>query len=163
MRPHAGGVTVALICEDRQRRKRAWLVRLAAILFMLLAAHWYVTGMPGDSWSGALPPLTEDQRGIHDRLQRHVNVLAGDIGERNVWRAGSMSAAAAYIRATFEASGLTVSEQPYNSRGQAVMNLEAILPGNTAADEIIVIGAHYDSVADSPGADDNASGVAALL
>jgi Zn-dependent M28 family amino/carboxypeptidase len=44
-----------------------------------------------------------------------------------------------------------------------VNNLEAVLPGHGAADEIIVVGAHYDSVAGSPGANDNASGVAALL
>ncbi len=122
-----------------------------------------MTGMPGSSWSGPLPPLTGEQQRIHDNLKRHVAALAGRIGERNVWRPEAMAAAAAYIRKTLEEAGYTVSVQPFTSRGLTVDNLEAVLPGHGAADEIIVAGAHYDSVAGTPGANDNASGVAALL
>ena len=122
-----------------------------------------MTSMPGSSWSGPLPPLTDKEQQIHDNLKRHVVALADEIGERNVWRPQSMAAAAAYIRTEFEAAGYEVNVQSFSSRGENVSNLEAVLPGNAAADEIIVIGAHYDSVAGSPGADDNASGVAALL
>ena len=89
--------------------------------------------------------------------------LAGRIGERNVWRPEAMAAAAGYIQESLEDAGYTVNVQPFTSRGLTLNNIEAVLPGHGATDEIIVIGAHYDSVADSPGADDNASGVAALL
>ena len=89
--------------------------------------------------------------------------LAGRIGERNVWRPEAMAAAAGYIQESLEDAGYTVNVQPFTSHGLTVNNVEAVLPGHGATDEIIVIGAHYDSVADSPGADDNASGVAALL
>lgn len=122
-----------------------------------------MTVMPGSSWSGPLPPLTGEQQLIHDNLRRHVAELAGRIGERNVWRPTAMAAAAAYIRKTLEAAGYAVSLQPFTSRGLTVNNLEAVLPGRVAADESIVAGAHYDSVAGTPGANDNASGVAALL
>jgi Zn-dependent M28 family amino/carboxypeptidase len=122
-----------------------------------------MTGMPGSSWSGPLPPLTGKEQLIHDNLKRHVGELAGRIGERNVWRPEALADAAGYIRKTLEDAGYAVSVQPFTSRGLTVNNLEAILPGHTAADEIIVIGAHYDSVAGTPGANDNASGVAALL
>ena len=141
----------------------AWAVRLAVIPLVVLAAIWFVTGMPGNSWSGALPPLTDKEGRVRDNLKHHVAELAGRIGERNVWRPEAMTDAAAYIRKTLEDAGYAVSLQPFSSRGQTVNNIEAILPGHGAADEIIVVGAHYDSVADSPGADDNASGVAALL
>ena len=120
-------------------------------------------GMPGSSWSGPLPPLTGKEQRIHDNLKRHVTALAGRIGERNVWRPEALAAAEAYIRTTLEDAGYAVNLQSFPSRGLTVNNLEAVLPGHGAADEIIVIGAHYDSVADSPGANDNASGVAALL
>jgi Zn-dependent M28 family amino/carboxypeptidase len=122
-----------------------------------------MTGMPGSSWSGPLPPLTDREQLIHDNLQRHVEELSGRIGERNVWHPEAMTAAAGYIRNALEAAGYAVSVQPFTSHGQTVNNLEAVLPGHNAADEIIVAGAHYDSVAGSPGANDNASGVAALL
>ena len=64
---------------------------------------------------------------------------------------------------SLEEAGYAVSVQPFTSRGLTVNNLDAALPGHSAADEIIVAGAHYDSVVGSPGANDNASGVAALL
>ena len=146
------------------RGKRfASAVRWGVVLLVILAGSWFMTGMPGSSWSGPLPSLTNDEQLIHDNLKRHVAALAGRIGERNVWAPGSMADAAGYIRTTLEDAGYAVNVQPFTSRGLTVNNLEAVLPGHTAADEIIVVGAHYDSVAGTPGANDNASGVAAVL
>lgn len=119
--------------------------------------------MPGKSWSPPVPPLSVEERLIHDRLQRHVETLAGRIGERNVWHPAALASAAGYIRASLEDSGYTVRAQAFESRGQTLENLEAGLPGRDAAGEIVVVGAHYDSIAGTPGANDNASGVAALL
>ena len=141
----------------------AWVVRLAVVPLVILAGIWFVTGMPGRSWTGPLPPLTDREQLIQDNLRRHVAALAGRIGERNVWRPGTMAAAAGYIRKTLEDAGYGVNVQAFPSRGVTVSNIEAVLPGHGAADEVIVVGAHYDSVADCPGANDNASGVAALL
>ena len=141
----------------------AAIVRWGIILGVILAGSRFMTTMPGNSWSGSLPPLTGKERLIHDNLKRHIMELAGRIGERNVWHPKALAAAAGYIRKTLEDAGYAVSVQPYISRGLTVNNLEAILPGQGAADEIIVVGAHYDSVAGTPGANDNASGVAALL
>ena len=146
-----------------ESKRLAWTVRLAVVPLVILAGIWFVTGMPGSTWTGPLPPLTDREQLIHDHLKRHVAALAGSIGERNVWRPEAMAAAAGYIQERFEDAGYTVNVQPFTSRGLTVNNIEAVLPGQGAADEIIVVGAHYDSVADSPGADDNASGVAALL
>ena len=146
------------------RGKRfASAVGWGVVLLVILAGVRFMTGMPGSSWSGPLPPLTGEQQLIHDNLKRHVEALAGHIGERNVWRPEAMAAAAAYIRNTLEEAGYEVNVQPFSSRGLTVHNLEAVLPGHGAADDIIVAGAHYDSVAGTPGANDNASGVAALL
>jgi Zn-dependent M28 family amino/carboxypeptidase len=96
-------------------------------------------------------------------LERHVQVLAGDIGERNVFRPGALHAAAAYIAQQWTERGCAVTRQDYQVRGVPCANLEVALAGCVQADEIIVLGAHYDTVRNSPGADDNASGVAALL
>jgi len=97
------------------------------------------------------------------RLRRHVERLAGSIGERHVWRPAALRAAAAYIRGELEALGCEVVAQSYRVAELDCDNLEAELPGEAARAEIIVVGAHYDTVQGSPGADDNASGVAALI
>lgn len=97
------------------------------------------------------------------RLRRHVERLAGEIGERSVRRPGTLDAAADYIRGEWTGQGHAVVEQRYRTHGIDCRNLEITLPGRGRAREIVLTGAHYDSVAGSPGADDNASGVAALL
>lgn len=110
----------------------------------------------GGAQAGAAEPLAE-------RLHTHVARLAGEIGERNVWRPGALHAAADYIRGEWRRQGHTVTEQRYTAYDVASDNLEIALAGAAAASEIILVGAHYDSVRGSPGANDNASGVAALL
>ncbi len=119
--------------------------------------------MPGKSWSKPVPPLSTEEHLIHDNLKRHVEMLAEQIGERNVWQAEALEAAALYIRNTLEDQGYQVGIQSFESEGQTVQNIEVELPGATAPREIAVVGAHYDSVPDGPGANDNASGIAALL
>jgi len=97
------------------------------------------------------------------RLRRHLAVLAGEIGERHVWRPIALRAAADYVRGEFSSAGYQVVSQGYQACGVPCENLEAIVQGTTHASEIIVVGAHYDTVAGSPGADDNASGVAGVI
>jgi hypothetical protein len=96
-------------------------------------------------------------------LERHVRILAGEIGERNVFRPGTLDAAAAYIAEEWSAQGYEVGRQTYEARGVPCVNLEVARQGSRRPSEILLVGAHYDSVRGSPGADDNASGVAALL
>jgi Zn-dependent M28 family amino/carboxypeptidase len=90
-------------------------------------------------------------------------MLAGTIGERNIWSPGSLTRAATYIRESLEAAGYGVRPQAYEVQGRHVENLEATLAGTTDSDSIIVVGAHYDTVIGCPGANDNATGIAATL
>jgi len=119
--------------------------------------------MPGKSYSGVLPALTTAQERLAVRLGKHVAMLSGEIGERNLWRDGTLDATAGYIEETLQSMGYAVSSQAYTVQGTDVRNLEAVLDGTSLAEEIVLIGAHYDTVRGSPGANDNASGVAALL
>ena len=104
-------------------------------------------------------PFTADA----ETLKKHVRVLAAEIGERNVWRPPALAAAETYIERQWQAQGYSVAAQRYAAEGVDSANLEVSILGTSKPDEIIVIGAHYDSVQGSPGADDNASAVAALL
>jgi hypothetical protein len=144
-------------------RWRARALRWVLLLAVLAAGGWYAIFMPGQSWSGPVPKLSAAEMQIRDRLQRHVETLAQTIGERNVWNTGSLTASASYIHDTLEDLGYRVHIQSFDSRGQTVQNLEIELPGAAAPDDIVVVGAHYDTVEGGPGANDNASGVAALL
>jgi Zn-dependent M28 family amino/carboxypeptidase len=104
-----------------------------------------------------------DVQQLQDRLQAHVEKLAGEIGERNLWHPANLAGAADYIEHHWAKLGRVVRRQKYISRGTEVANLEIELKGARNPDEIVIIGAHYDSVINSPGANDNGSGVAALL
>jgi Zn-dependent M28 family amino/carboxypeptidase len=96
-------------------------------------------------------------------LRRHVEVLAGEIGERNVARPQALAAAERFITGVWSAQGHAVAAQRYEAAGIDCANLEVVVRGKSRPDEILLIGAHYDTVEGSPGADDNASAVAALL
>jgi Zn-dependent M28 family amino/carboxypeptidase len=100
---------------------------------------------------------------LAEALQRHVSVLALDIGERNVFRPGTLDSAADYIRSQWISQGYTVFSQAYETMGVTCQNLEVARPGQDDTEGMVVIGAHYDTERGSPGADDNASGIAALL
>ena len=98
-----------------------------------------------------------------DGLRRHVYTLAADIGERNVFQPQALRAAEDYIAQVWRRQGYDVVRHSYVVRGLECANLEITRPGGFGSEEIILIGAHYDSVRGSPGANDNGSGVAALL
>jgi Zn-dependent M28 family amino/carboxypeptidase len=108
------------------------------------------------------PPLGPDVVLI-DNLRRHVDRLAGLIGPRHVGLPKALAAAATLVEQELLSVGYAVERQAYRAGGQEVENLIAQLPGSSRADEIVVVGAHYDTVPATPGADDNASAVAVLL
>jgi hypothetical protein len=136
-----------------------WLVLVTGAIILIPMD----TKMPGTSYQGALPPLTSTEKTLQASLKRHIEELAGHIGERNMHRRGTLQAAARHVETQFQAAGLTVAREPYEVDGDSASNLVATLRGNNRPDEIIIVGAHYDSILGSPGANDNASGVAALL
>ena len=103
----------------------------------------------------------ENTGGLIEALSRHVRELSVKIGERSVVRGDGLDRAKVYVHSAFEAAGLTVTEQAYEYDGRRVANLIADPPG--AAADATPVGAHYDSVIGTPGADDNASAVAVML
>ena len=119
--------------------------------------------MPGKSYHGPLPALTEAEISLQRELQAHVEKLAGEIGERNLIWYKNLITAAEYIETTLTKAGYAVHQHGYEVSGKMSYNLEVEIAGTDRPEEIVVIGAHYDSVTGSPGANDNATGVAAVL
>jgi Peptidase family M28 len=135
------------------------------ILFVLYGAimlvYWCVK-MPGETLSSLLLPLTQSQKESSQRLQDYVWRLAGEIDERNYGEPKAYNKAADLIADAFQQNSLVPYEEQLGDKLQ-YRNIIAEHYGTSLPDEIIVIGAHYDTVWMSPGADDNASGVAVML
>jgi len=96
-------------------------------------------------------------------LRAHVDTLCQEIGPRAPFLGHGLLQAQFYIREILDQAGLQVEEQGYDYFGKPVANLIARSPGQPDGEGFYLIGAHYDTVPATPGADDNASAVAVLL
>jgi Peptidase family M28 len=134
-------------------------VTLAVLLFFFVL-WWFGMRMPGKNVSKAAT-LSAAEIVLRAELVADVQTLAGEIGERNMVHHPQLNAAADFIETSFSRAGLRTRRDTYEVDGRACHNVEAEIRG--AQPEIVVIGAHYDSVFGSPGANDNGSGVAAML
>lgn len=142
-----------------------WVGLVLATLFTLIVLPvLYVTSMPGHSYQGPSSlSLSPEQTRLGEELRSHVETLSGAVGERNLENVGSLSQASRFLEGSLQAIGYKVRKLPFDVEGRTVENLEVEIQGGVQANEIVVFGAHYDSEVGTPGANDNASGVAALL
>jgi Peptidase family M28 len=155
-------ITVKLKLIDRASLTR--LIILFLIIISLLVFGWsLMVWMPGESYRQALPPLSAAEIQLKDRLKSDVETLAVKIGRRNFDSYQNLVAAKDFLSTELEQAGYKVREQKYTIEGKDFSNLEVEIPGSSRADEILVIGGHYDSAFNSPGANDNATGAAAVL
>ena len=153
------------------------LLVFAGLVVVLGLCCWaLMIRMPGKSYQGAFAPLTPAEETLRDELRRHVEKLAGEIGERNLIRYSALGEAADYVDKGFEQAGYSVERQTYDVAPRSVFglnevpeqplscsNLIAEITGSEKPQEIVVVGAHYDSAPGTPGANDDATGVAAVL
>jgi len=146
-------------------KRGATRLGILAGAFVVFAVFGWVLmfRMPGESFEGPLPKPTDRETELVAELRRTVTTLAGDIGERNTMEYRHLVRAAEFIEDALDDAGYTSVRQTFDADGQEVWNLVAELPGTRRRDEIVVLGAHYDSILGSPGANDNATGVAAVL
>jgi len=153
-----------LAIVPRTRWGRIRMIAIASILPLFFLLIWLLTiKMPGPAFSGPLPPLTPNQQELRDELRRHVTALAHDIGVRSDAQYGNVQRAATYIERTLTALGYQVVSHEFSAYNRTYRNLEATLRGTNLPQEVVILGAHYDSARKAPGADDNASGVAGVL
>lgn len=152
----------------RRRRIALFLATTvaAAVIAAILAVQPWVTPLP------STPPAVDVAR-----LRADVRHLSVDLYPRSYDQVENLDRSARFILAELRSSGGRVSEQPVDAEGVAYRNLIAHYGPEQGA--VLVIGAHYDSHGDvqqaarnggeatpathTPGADDNASGTAALL
>lgn len=124
----------------------------------------YMTSMPGESFRGALPQLTAEEESLARRLRAHVERIARE--EHNTAFPGQLEDVAHYLESTLAGLGYAVKQQMFSVDGNRVRNLEVAVrsPAPSAGKpRIVVVGAHYDSAPGTPGANDNATGSAAVI
>src|SRR5712664_253010 len=137
---------------------KLWLILTAILVALVGTLVWILrmTHMPLKSFTGQLASLSAEEAETSQRLSQHVRVLSETVGERNLSKAGTLKATADYLRTSLEQAGYAVTEQSYSVQNHQVRNLEVKLVGSKNGGETVVVGAHYDSVQGSPGANDNA-------
>jgi len=143
---------------------------LAALVALVLAAGLgygalrYMTAVPGKPHHGELPPLTADETALAAALKRHIATIAAR--EHNIVRYDELEKVARYIEATLESFDYAVGRQEFTADGKRVRNIDVTIEpaaAGTADPEVVVVGAHYDSARGTPGANDNATGAAAVI
>lgn len=134
-----------------------WLAIAAAAAWSL----WYMVSVPGVSYRGPLAPLSGADRELESNLRRHVVTIASR--EHNLEHPDVLEAAAKEIETALAGFGYAAVAQRFAARAGEVRNIEVEITGGARQREIVLLGAHYDSVSGAPGANDNGSGVAALI
>ncbi|MEW8506424.1 MAG: M28 family peptidase [Candidatus Thiodiazotropha sp.] len=133
--------------------------RIAAAVTLALGMLWLILARPGYA------PKDHAEKYLHAidtaALRKHTAVLSNDMAPRSYRDVDNLNKAANYIAESLSSTSDRVTEQAFEVNGVVYKNI--IAEYGPQGKEIIVIGAHYDTLGDTPGADDNASGVAGLL
>jgi hypothetical protein len=146
------------------RRLAVRVAVYAAVPALCLVVTWFVVvRMPLESYTGELPALSSDEAALRDALRSDIEALAGRIGDRSTHAPDGLARAARHVEDRLSEVGYEVRRQTFHAASVECQNLEVELGGAKAPAEIVVIGAHYDSLPATSGADDNASGAAALI
>jgi len=106
-------------------------------------------------------PVAAVRPGLEQELKKDVRFLAKDCRPRSAGHEKKQARAVKYIARALSESGATVTYQPFTANKRTFVNISAVFPGKSA--RRVIVGAHYDTFGDTPGADDNASGIAGLL
>ncbi len=118
--------------------------------------------MPGASSQDPFVPQAGEAQ-LAAALRADVTKLAEEIGERSMRKPAALAESVDFIERSFRSAGLQPARQTYQIDGQDCHNIEVEIRGASRPEEIVVAGAHYDTVPACPGANDNGTGVAALL
>jgi len=132
------------------------LLQLLLAIVVAFLALYAVTVQPLVRPIATRPPPVSPER-----LEAHVRMLSETLHPRSIENLANLEAAADYVHEALAASGAPVTDQWFEVEGEKYRNIIARF--GPADGPLLVIGAHYDSFGMTPGADDNASGVAGLI
>lgn len=140
------------------------VLKIAIALALVVAAlAAYGLWVPGRSFSGPQPAPTAEERALADRLAGHIAAIASE--PHNTQHPAALERSAVAVETAFREMGFEPQVQRYEADGTTVRNIWVTIEPDAGAKDVttIVVGGHYDSAGDAPGANDNASGTAATL
>ncbi len=141
--------------------KAGILLAILAVFATPVAALRWMTAVPGQSYGGPLPAMTAAQTDLAGRLRDHVRAVAST--PHNLRHPAALEQAALHIERALASQGHVVHRQTFAVGTQQARNIEVVIEPATTDAGTLVIGAHYDSHLDAPGANDNGSGTAAVI
>ena len=127
-------------------------------LLMMHVSSWNIAAMAQDGGNAMI-----DIEHTAILLKDHLKELTVTIGERSVGVPENLDKTADYIERFYQDLGIPVHREPYNYHNIIVTNVVAEITSASRTHNRFVVGAHYDSVIGTVGADDNASAVAVQL
>lgn len=150
---------------------RIFPVTVLTIIFLIFVFYYQASVSAGNKKAAEnrltdkemAPTSNTNKTEVQNNLKKTVNVLANEIGPRGYLQVDALNKTADYITSEFSNYGYTVSFQPFEFEGRTYKNIIVEIKGRKTPEKILVIGAHYDTVIGTPGADDNASAIAGLL
>jgi hypothetical protein len=147
----------------RSKRAKRRLIFYPSLVAIVVGFLCFTMIMPGKSYRGALPAADDETRRLAILLKRDVTYLAGEVGERNMAKKGSLDRTWVRLEGELADASYNPKSHRYLVDDHAVANVEGVREGGSRSNEVVVIGAHFDSALGAPGADDNATGVAVML
>lgn len=143
-----------------------WIAVILVMITVYVVVEWLrfrsAVAIPELAAAADVQPLPENVMSPAT-LEAHVRMLAETIGERNTFHPEALERAAAYVESSLQGLYPGLIRETFEANKMTVANLVFAKPGSDASLPTILIGAHYDSAPGTPGADDNASGVAGLI
>ena len=115
---------------------------------------------PSEPAPPPLAPLTSDEQRLRTELEQEVGAIA-ELGPRSLAHSWNLYSATDHLARRLEIQGHEVVREGFTVGSEVLQNLEVVLPGKRA--ETLVVAAHYDTSAESPGANASATGAAVLL
>ena len=134
------------------------VILYAAITFGIVSHHLHAA----DNSEVQRHSMIDIQQTV-ERLEVHLRALTETIGERSVRFPENLNKTADYIRSFYENIGIAVHRDPYDYVDFKVDNVVAKISTGPQPTRRYLLGAHYDSVSGTVGADDNASAIAVQL
>ena len=135
--------------------RKKWSVLVPGLICAFFGIYFGNIGVTGEPMS--------DIHNTAERLQKHLKALTQAIGERSVFLPENLTKTARYIESFYETNGISVHGEPYPYGKFAVTNIVAEISFSENPSKHYLLGAHYDSVGGTVGADDNASAIAVQL
>ena len=150
----------------RRNLKKVLFVLVILFVAFLFFSYWYMIKCQGNWYGEPLEKqMKSDLMEIKKSLESDIDYIQrlGPRNSENDMNYKQLRQCEEWIRQRWESQGYVVKKHTFSFNGKVYSNLEIEIQGRIAPSEIIIVSAQYDTLPDSPGANNNGSGMAILF